>query len=146
MAGADMTPTSPEQLRAALAASQQRVADMAAAQEDFLRVVSHDLRAPLRHITSYGKLVREVLGDLPADVLQSPRRCKKRKSSSAPWSNRPAAWRRCWTAAGPVARGPCTVAPAAGGLGCGGSKSPGRAAHGRGRAMGVARQTCHPAG
>lgn len=62
----------PEQLRAALAASQQQVADMAAAQEAFLRVVSHDLRAPLRHITSYGKLVREVLGDLPADVLQSP--------------------------------------------------------------------------
>lgn len=65
----DMTP---DQLRAALAASQQQVADMAAAQEAFLRVVSHDLRAPLRHITSYGKLVREVLGDLPADVLQSP--------------------------------------------------------------------------
>jgi signal transduction histidine kinase len=42
------------------------------AQAEFLRVVSHDLRAPLRHITSYGKLVREVLGDLPADVLQSP--------------------------------------------------------------------------
>lgn len=69
----DMTPDlTPDQLRAALAASQQQVADMAAAQEEFLRVVSHDLRAPLRHITSYGKLVREVLGDLPADVLQSP--------------------------------------------------------------------------
>lgn len=61
----------PEQLRAALAASQQQMADMAAAQEDFVRVVSHDLRAPLRHITSYGKLVREVLGDLPADVQTS---------------------------------------------------------------------------
>ena len=73
MPGADMTPDlTPEQWRAALAASQQQVADMAAAQEAFLRVVSHDLRAPLRHITSYGKLVREVLGDLPADVLQSP--------------------------------------------------------------------------
>ena len=70
MAGADMTPDlTPDQLRAALAASQQQVADMAAAQEEFLRVVSHDLRAPLRHVTSYGKLVREVLGDLPADVL-----------------------------------------------------------------------------
>ena len=69
----DMTPDlTPDQLRAALAASQQQVADMATAQEAFLRVVSHDLRAPLRHITSYGKLVREVLGDLPADVLQSP--------------------------------------------------------------------------
>lgn len=57
-------------LRAALARSQQQVADMAAAQEEFLRAVSHDLRAPLRHVTSYGTLVREVLGDLPPDVLQ----------------------------------------------------------------------------
>ena len=57
-----------QQLRAELARSRQQVADTAAAQEEFLRAVSHDLRAPLRHITSYGKLVREVLGDLPADV------------------------------------------------------------------------------
>ena len=56
-------------LRAALARSQQQVADMAAAQEEFLRAVSHDLRAPLRHVTSYGTLVREVLGDLPPEVL-----------------------------------------------------------------------------
>ncbi|WP_010466628.1 sensor histidine kinase [Acidovorax radicis] len=59
-----------QQLRAALARSQQQVAEMAAAQEEFLRAVSHDLRAPLRHVTSYGKLVREVLGDLPSEVLQ----------------------------------------------------------------------------
>ena len=59
-----------EKLRAELARSQQQVVDMAAAQEEFLRAVSHDLRAPLRHVTSYGALVREVLGDLPADVLQ----------------------------------------------------------------------------
>ena len=59
-----------QQLRAALARSQQQVADMAAAQEEFLRAVSHDLRAPLRHVTSYGTLVREVLGDLPPEVLQ----------------------------------------------------------------------------
>lgn len=57
-----------QQLRAELARSQQRVADMAAAQEDFLRAVSHDLRAPLRHVTSYGALVRETLADLPAPV------------------------------------------------------------------------------
>ncbi|MFN7153568.1 MAG: sensor histidine kinase [Acidovorax sp.] len=57
-------------LRAELARSQQQVADMAAAQEEFLRAVSHDLRAPLRHVTSYGTLVREVLGDLPSEVLQ----------------------------------------------------------------------------
>ena len=57
-------------LRAELARSQQQVADMASAQEEFLRAVSHDLRAPLRHVTSYGTLVREVLGDLPPEVLQ----------------------------------------------------------------------------
>ncbi|KZT14542.1 two-component sensor histidine kinase [Acidovorax sp. GW101-3H11] len=59
-----------EGLRAELARSQQQVADMAAAQEEFLRAVSHDLRAPLRHVTSYGTLVREVLGDLPPEVVQ----------------------------------------------------------------------------
>ena len=57
-------------LRAELARSQQQVADMAAAQEEFLRAVSHDLRAPLRHVTSYGTLVREVLGDLPPEVVR----------------------------------------------------------------------------
>ncbi len=59
-----------QQLRAELARSQQQAADMAAAQEEFLRAVSHDLRAPLRHVTSYGTLVREVLGDLPPEVVQ----------------------------------------------------------------------------
>lgn len=59
-----------QQLRSELALSQRQVADMAAAQEEFLRAVSHDLRAPLRHVTSYGALVREVLGDLPPDLLQ----------------------------------------------------------------------------
>ncbi|HVL46819.1 MAG TPA: ATP-binding protein [Acidovorax sp.] len=66
VAGADVTL---EQLRAELARSQQQVADMAAAQEEFLRAVSHDLRAPLRHVTSYGTLVRDVLGDLPPEVV-----------------------------------------------------------------------------
>ena len=61
-----------EGLRAELARSQQQVADMAAAQEEFVRAVSHDLRAPLRHVTSYGTLVREVLGDLPPEVAQGP--------------------------------------------------------------------------
>ena len=49
------------QLRTQLAERDQRLADMAAAHEEFLRAVSHDLRAPLRHITSYGPLVAEVL-------------------------------------------------------------------------------------
>ena len=65
------TPQTVDALRAALARSQQQVADLTAAQEEFLRAVSHDLRAPLRHVTSYGALVREVLGDLSADVLQT---------------------------------------------------------------------------
>lgn len=66
MAGPAQAPTEdPAQelarLRAQLAERDQRLADMAAAHEEFLRAVSHDLRAPLRHITSYGPLVTEVL-------------------------------------------------------------------------------------
>ena len=52
-----------EDLRAELARSQQQLAELAAAQEEFLRAVSHDLRAPLRHVTSYGPLVAELLQD-----------------------------------------------------------------------------------
>ncbi|WP_311221944.1 MULTISPECIES: ATP-binding protein [unclassified Acidovorax] len=61
-----------EALRALLAARDRELADGAAAQEEFIRAVSHDLRAPLRHITSYGPLVRELLeaedAGLPADA------------------------------------------------------------------------------
>jgi signal transduction histidine kinase len=63
-----------EQLRAELAEARQRMADMAAAQEEFLRAVSHDLRAPLRHVTSYGALVRELLQEVaqpPAQVAEA---------------------------------------------------------------------------
>lgn len=56
------------QLRSELAQARQQISDMAAAQEDFLRGVSHDLRAPLRHVTSYGALVREVLQEQPPQV------------------------------------------------------------------------------
>ena len=49
------------QLRAQLAARECELAALHAAQDEFLRAVSHDLRAPLRHITSYGPLVRELL-------------------------------------------------------------------------------------
>lgn len=48
-------------LRALLAERDQALGDLTASQEEFLRAVSHDLRAPLRHITSFGPLVREVL-------------------------------------------------------------------------------------
>ena len=58
-------------LRVQLAERDQQIAAMSAAHEDFLRAVSHDLRAPLRHITSYGPLVAEVLQDsgLAGDTL-----------------------------------------------------------------------------
>lgn len=59
-------------LRAALAGRDAALAQMAAAHEDFLRAVAHDLRAPLRHVTSYGTLVRETLSDLPPEVAQGP--------------------------------------------------------------------------
>ena len=55
-AGADDAP---------LAAAQRQMADMRAAHEAFLHGVAHDLRAPLRHVTSYGALLRELLQELP---------------------------------------------------------------------------------
>jgi len=57
------------QLRALLAERERQWADMGQAYEDFLRAVSHDLRAPLRHVTSYGTLLAEVL---PEAGLQGP--------------------------------------------------------------------------
>jgi signal transduction histidine kinase len=48
-------------LRALLARRDQQWAQQAAAQDEWVHAVSHDLRAPLRHITSYGPLVRELL-------------------------------------------------------------------------------------
>ena len=48
-------------LRALLAWRDLQWAQQAAAQDEWVHAVSHDLRAPLRHITSYGPLVRELL-------------------------------------------------------------------------------------
>ena len=48
-------------LRALLAQRDQQWAQQVAAQDEWVHAVSHDLRAPLRHITSYGPLVRELL-------------------------------------------------------------------------------------
>lgn len=52
-----------EQTRALLRQRERELAELRAAQDEFLRAVSHDLRAPLRHITSYGPLVAELLQD-----------------------------------------------------------------------------------
>ena len=51
----------PQALRALLAWRDLQWAQQAAAHEEWVHAVSHDLRAPLRHITSYGPLVRELL-------------------------------------------------------------------------------------
>ena len=50
-------------LRALLAQRDAQAAEQAAAMEAWMHAVSHDLRAPLRHVTSYGPLVRELLNE-----------------------------------------------------------------------------------
>ena len=54
-----------ERLTAERDALLARVQELTAAQDEFLRAASHDLRAPLRHVTSYAALLREVLQELP---------------------------------------------------------------------------------
>jgi len=61
-------------LQAERDAALRRVQELSAAQEEFLRAVSHDLRAPLRQVTSYATLLREVLQqqpDPPAQVREA---------------------------------------------------------------------------
>jgi len=59
-------------LRALLAQRDAQLAEQAAGMEEWMHAVSHDLRAPLRHITSYGPLVRELLQEsgLPTEAQQ----------------------------------------------------------------------------
>jgi light-regulated signal transduction histidine kinase (bacteriophytochrome) len=59
-------------LRALLAQRDAQLAAQAAGMEEWMHAISHDLRAPLRHITSYGPLVRELLQEsgLPAEAQQ----------------------------------------------------------------------------
>ncbi len=49
------------QALALLAQREQELAALQAGHEDWVRALSHDLRAPLRHITSYAPLLRETL-------------------------------------------------------------------------------------
>ena len=62
----------PAALRALLVQRDAQLAEQAAGMEEWTHAVSHDLRAPLRHITSYGPLVRELLQEsgLPAEAQQ----------------------------------------------------------------------------
>jgi light-regulated signal transduction histidine kinase (bacteriophytochrome) len=48
-------------LRAALDASRAELLDSRSEIDEFCRVASHDLRAPLRHITAYAGIVRELV-------------------------------------------------------------------------------------
>lgn len=54
-------PTDLAQALALLAQREQELAALRASHQDWLRALSHDLRAPLRHITSYAPLLRETL-------------------------------------------------------------------------------------
>ena len=54
----------PAALRTLLAQRDAQLAEQAAAMQEWMHAVSHDLRAPLRHITSYGPLVRELLQEV----------------------------------------------------------------------------------
>lgn len=51
-------------LASQLAQSQQALAQLRGAHEGLLRAVSHDLRAPLRHLTSFAPLLREAVEQL----------------------------------------------------------------------------------
>ena len=64
--------TALHQVRALLHERERELAELRAAHDEFLRAVSHDLRAPLRHVTSYGPLVAELLHDcgLQGEALQ----------------------------------------------------------------------------
>lgn len=55
-----------------LARLRQHNAELLAAQQAFMARVVHDLRAPLRHVTSYGVLVRELLDELRGELPQAP--------------------------------------------------------------------------
>lgn len=46
-------------------AAQAELAQLRAAHEDLLRAISHDLRAPLRHITAFAPLLREIVEPAP---------------------------------------------------------------------------------
>lgn len=56
-----LPPTDLSQALALIAKREQELAALRASHEDWLRAISHDLRAPLRHITSYSPLLRETL-------------------------------------------------------------------------------------
>lgn len=67
-------PATLEQALQQLAAREQALAQLQIAHEGLLRAVSHDLRAPLRHLTSFAPLLREAVNELagatPGEVAE----------------------------------------------------------------------------
>jgi signal transduction histidine kinase len=81
----------------ALALLARREAELAAlrtAQQEWMHAVSHDLRAPLRHLLAFNPLVAELL----QSASPVPKTWRKRAASSRPWISPPSAWRPCSTA------------------------------------------------
>lgn len=64
-------PESPDGTVSGAPAAGAELARLRAAHQDLLRAISHDLRAPLRHITAFAPLLREILE--PAALLPSER-------------------------------------------------------------------------
>ncbi len=66
-------------LHARLAAREAELAVARQDAEDFVRMVSHDLRAPLRHVLAYSGLLREMLagGEDPAPALDTLERSSR---------------------------------------------------------------------
>lgn len=68
--GVRMMDASPESPESRIAALEAELAAVRAEMQDFTATVSHDLRAPLRHIVSYVQLVQEDAGpQLESEVL-----------------------------------------------------------------------------
>lgn len=62
---AQQTPRTLEQALSLLKRRERELAALRAAQQEWVHAVSHDLRAPLRHVLSFGPLVEELLQSGP---------------------------------------------------------------------------------
>ena len=93
-----------------LAQREQELQALRAAQQEWLHAVSHDLRAPLRHVLSFGPWW--------TSCCRRPRlrrrSCRRHAASCRPWTSPPDAWAACSTACwpwrAPPAR-PCSGSP-----------------------------------
>ena len=64
-------PATLEEAQALLLQQQQELERLHHAHEAWMRVVAHDLRAPLRHVMSFAPLLREAVEDLAAEAPQA---------------------------------------------------------------------------